>query len=316
MVHDPAPIIHTFDPPPTEFNMRIFVTGATGFIGSAIVTELLDAGHDVLGLARSDAAAEALDAAGIQAHRGSLQDLDSLRRGAAAADGVIHTAFIHDFSNIAASGETDRVAIEAMGDTLAGSGRPLVIASGTALITGRVATEADAADPHSAGSHRVASEIATLALASRGVRASVLRLPPTVHGNGDHGFVPALIGIARAKGVSAYVGDGCHRWAAVHRLDAARAFRLALEKGVAGERYHAVADEGVPTRDIAQVIGRHLDIPIRSTSPEEAVGHFGWLGRFFGMDCPASSTETRQRLGWRPRQPGLIPDLDGEHYFG
>jgi nucleoside-diphosphate-sugar epimerase len=296
--------------------MRIFLTGATGFIGSAIVTELIGAGHDVLGLARSDAAAVSLASAGAQVHRGSLEDLDSLCRGARAADGVIHTAFIHDFSNIAASGQTDRRAIEAIGDALAGSDRPFVITSGTALVTGRVATEADSADAQSGGSHRAGSETATLALAARGVRASVLRLPPTVHGDGDHGFVPALIGIARAKGVSAYIGDGHNRWAAVHRLDAAHLFRLVLERGAAGARYHGVGEEGVPTRDIAQVIGKHLGIPVVAKSKDEAAEHFGWLGRFFAMDCPASSAETKQQLGWRPRHPGLIPDLDRPRYFG
>jgi nucleoside-diphosphate-sugar epimerase len=277
----------------------------------------MGAGHQVLGFARSDAAADLLIAAGAEVHRGSLDDPDSLQRGATASDGVIHTAFIHDFSNIAASGVTDRLAVEALGAALAGSGRPLVITSGTALLTpGRPGTEEDLPSSKSAGSHRVASEEATMALTARDVRAMLVRLPPSVHGDGDHGFVPALIGIAREKGVSAYIGDGLNRWPAVHRLDAARLYRLALEKGAAGSRFHGVADEGVPTRDIAEVIGRRLNLPVVAKSPGEAAGHFGWLAHFFGMDCPSSSVLTQERLGWRPEQPGLIPDLDRAVYFG
>jgi nucleoside-diphosphate-sugar epimerase len=299
-----------------DFFMRVFVTGATGFIGSAIVRELIAAGHKVLGLARSDAAAASLAAAGADAHRGSLADLESLAAGARACEGVIHTAFIHDFSNLAAAGVADRHAIETLGAALAESGRPLVVTSGIALLTpGRLGTEEDAPDPSSVGKHRIASEETALTLASRGVRASVIRLPPSVHGDGDHGFVPALIAIARQQGVSAYIGDGLNRWSAVHRLDAAHLYRLALEKGSAGARYHGVADEGVPVRDIAEVIGRRLNVPVVARFAEEAAGHFGWLANFLAIDCPASTAQTQQRLGWRPGQPGLIADLDRTRYF-
>ena len=296
--------------------MQVFVTGATGFVGSAIVQELIGAGHQVLGLARSEEAAKALSLAGAEVHRGALTDLDSLRRGATASEGVIHTAFVHDFSDLVGAGKTDKLAIDAIGGALAGSGRPFVVTSGTGhLPGGRLATEDQAPDPRATATHRLASEEATLALAQQGVRASLIRLPPSVHGDGNHAFVPALIGIAREKGASAYIGDGRNRWPAVHRLDAARLFRLALEKGTAGSRFHGVADEGVPTREIAELIGRRLNIPVVARSQDEAVAHFGWIAHFFSRDVPASSAQTRERLGWRPVQPGLIADLDGAYYF-
>jgi nucleoside-diphosphate-sugar epimerase len=293
--------------------MRVFVTGATGFIGTAVVLELIDAGHQVLGLARSDAAAKSLVTAGADVHRGSLEDLESLRGGAEAADGVIHSAFIHDFSNYGPAAEADRRAIETLGRALAGSDRPLIVTSGTLLVQrqGSLATEEDAHNPNFPRK----SEEATLALAAGGVRASVLRLPPSVHGNGDHGFVPRLISIAREKGVSAFIGDGLNRWPAVHRLDAAHLYRLVLEKGTAGASYHGVADEGVPTREIADAIGRGLNVPVVGKSSEDAADHFGWIAHFFGIDGPASSAQTQERLGWRPVQPELIADLNAEHYF-
>ncbi|MFD4413747.1 SDR family oxidoreductase [Streptomyces sp. NPDC058476] len=306
--------------------MRVFMTGASGWIGSAVVPELIGAGHQVVGLARSDASAAALTAAGAEVHHGTLDDLDSLRRAAATSDGVIHLAFKHDIAfsgDFQGAADADRRAVETVGEALAGSDRPFLIASGTlGLTTGRVATERDGHGPDPAvaawGSGpraRLATAESVLSLASRGVRSSVVRLPPTVHGDGDHGFMAALVGIARDRGVSGYIGDGSNRWPAVHRLDAAHLIRLALDKTPAGSTLHAVADEGVPIRAVAEVIGRRLDLPVAAISPEDAGEHFGWLGGFLSADSPASSALTRELLGWQPTQPGLIEDLDKGHYF-
>jgi nucleoside-diphosphate-sugar epimerase len=294
--------------------MRVFVTGASGFVGSAVVQELLAAGHQVLGFARSDAGARQVADAGAEVHRGVLDDPESLRSGAAQADGVIHCAFNHDFSQFAANCALDRRAIEALGSALAGSNRPLVVTSGTGLLAaGTIATE-DTAPPAAAAIPRV-SEQTALGFIPQGVRALAVRLPPTVHGDGDHGFVPLLIGIARQKGAAAYVGEGNNRWPAVHRLDAAHLFRLVLEKGTTGVSYHAVAEEGVPFREIAGVIGRRLNLPVVSKKPEEAAEHFGWFAHFAALDNRASSQRTRDELGWQPKQIGLIADLDRPQYF-
>jgi len=292
--------------------MKVFVTGATGFIGSAVVQELIGAGHRVLGMTRSEAGAKSLIAAGAEAHLGTLEDLDSLTRGAAASDGVIHLAFNHDFSKFAENGELDRVAIETLGGALQGSDRPLLVTGGVALLApGRVVTE-EMAPPTTSPLPRV-SEQAALALVPQGVRASVVRLPQ-VHDTVKQGLVTYLIAVAREKGVSAYVGDGTNRWAAAHVLDVARLYRLALEKQEAGARYHAVAEEGIPARDIAEVIGRGLKVPVVSLSPEEAAAHFGWLGMFVGLDLTASSALTQERLGWHPTGPGMIADLEHMRY--
>ena len=292
--------------------MRIFVTGATGFIGSAIVQELLGAGHHVLGLARSNASAQALTQQGAEVHRGSLEELAGLTRAAASVDGVIHTAFIHDFSNFAASTGVDERAIEALATGLAGTHKPLIVTAGTlGLPPGRLATEEDSP---SAGLPR-RSEAAGLAASAQGVRAMVMRLPPSVHGDGDHGFIPALIKLARERGASLYVGDGKNRWPAVHRLDAARLYRLALEQGSGGARLHAVADEGISLREIAELIARRLNVPAESRTPEEAVALLGFIGHAIAMDSPASSGLTRRRLDWNPRQPGLLEDLTTGRYF-
>jgi nucleoside-diphosphate-sugar epimerase len=296
--------------------MRVFVTGATGFIGSAIVRELMNAGHQVIGLARSDSAAKSLIAVGAQVHKGDLEDLESLCRGATAADGVIHTAFNHDFSKFKDNCEADRRVIEVLGSALAGSDRPLIVTSGIGILpAGSLATEETVPIFGPTAHPRAASEEVARSVAAHGVRVSVVRLPPTVHGDGDHGFIPILIGNAREKGISACIGQGLNRWPAVHRLDAAHLFRLILEKGAAGVRYHAVAEDSVPFREIADVIGRRLNVPVINISIEEAADHFGWFANFAAMDIPASSKQTREQLGWQPAQPGLIYDLDRPRYF-
>ncbi len=306
--------------------MKVFVTGASGWIGSAVVPELLAAGHEVTALARSEASAAKISAAGARARRGSLDDLDELRDAAAASDGVIHLAFRHDLAfggDYLGAADADRRAVEVLGQALEGSGRPLVIASGTlGVAPGRLATEDDGHDPSDAHAElgsgplarRATAEFA-LSLASRGVRSSIVRLPPTNHGVGDSGFVPTLIGLARRGGVAAYVGDGANRWPAVHRLDSARLFCLAVDGAPAGSTLHAVADEGVPFCDIAAMIGRHLDVPVVSVSAEEAADHFFWMAQLVAVDGPASSARTRKLLGWEPTHIGLLEDLDQGHYF-
>ena len=296
--------------------MRVFVTGATGFIGSAIVRELQMAGHEVLGLARNDEAAHRLARSGVEVHRGDLSDVEGLAAGARACDGVVHTAFIHDWSrSITDRAEVDRRAVEAMAGALEeGSNRPLVVTSGTLMVAlGRIATEEDA--PPDPIGPRAESEEVVLAAAGRGVRGSVVRLAPTVHGRGDHGFVPRLIEIARRTGIAAYVGDGANRWPAVHRLDAARLFRLALERAAPGTRLHGAAEEGIPMRAIAETIGEGLGVPVRSIVTDEAPAHFEWLAPFVQMDNPTSSAITRESVGWRPREAGLLSDMRESGYF-
>lgn len=302
--------------------MRVFVTGASGHIGSALVPELLGAGHQVVGLARSDRSAAALTAAGAAVHRGSVEDLDSLREAASAADGVVHLAFNHQAADWRQAAAANQRAIEAIGAALEGTGKPFVITSGTLILlaaglpAGRTGTEEDAVDPNSLQA-RAASETTAGRLAQRGVRSSVVRLAPTVHSSLDHhGFIPTLIQIARATGASAYVDDGANRWPAVHRVDAARLYRLAVEAAPAGSRLHGAGEEGVPFRDLAAVIGRRLSLPVVSIPPEDAEAHFGWLGAFVQIDNPTSSALTQERLGWRPVHPTLIDDLEAGHYFG
>jgi nucleoside-diphosphate-sugar epimerase len=295
--------------------MRVFVTGATGWVGSAVIGELHEAGHSVTGLARSDAAAAALTAAGIAVQRGSLEDLESLRAGAAAADAVIHTAFNHDFSKFAENGAAERSAIEALGAALAGTDRPLIVTSGVAMIApGRLVTEDDVRDPNAVPFPRDPESVAA-AVAARGVRVSVIRLAPSVHGAGDHGFVPIIIGLARKHGVSAYIGDGENRWPGVHRRDTARLYRLALERAADYAVYHAVAEEGVSFREIAGVIGRRLDLPVVSLAGDAVGAHFDWFTHFAQIDAPASSAKTRAALAWQPTEPRLLDDLEGAAYY-
>ena len=292
--------------------MRVFVTGAAGFIGTATTKELIANGHEVLGLARSDANVEALKKLGAKVHRGALEDLESLRKGAKETDGTIHLAFIHDFAKFAENGQIDKRAIDAMGEAMEGTNKPFIVTSGTLLVApGRLATEDD---PVSPGLPRM-SESAGLAFAKRGVRAMAVRLPQVHGGDGKCGLVNYLLAVAQQKGVSAYVGDGGNRWSGAHRLDVARLYRLALEKGTAGSSYHAVADEGVTARDIAEIIGRHLKVPTRSISLDEAPAHFGFMAMFAGMDGAASSALTQQRLGWKPTQIGMIADISRPGYF-
>ena len=296
--------------------MRVFVTGASGWIGSATVDELLSAGHSVLGLARSDASAAALEERGATVLRGDLDDLDALRKGATDAEGVVHLANKHDWANPAASNAAERGAVEAIAETLVDTERPFVLASGVAgLAKGRPSTEEDPSPFHGPDAPRGGSENLALEYVGRGVRAVSARFAPTVHGVRDHGFIAYIVGVAREKGVSAYVGDGTHRWAAVHRPDAARLVRIGLEQAPAATRLHAVAEEGVPTKVIAEAIGRGLGLPVTSVGPEDAIGHFGFIGAFFAMDLSASSERTRARFGWEPTGPTLVEDIEAGAYF-
>ncbi|MBL4675698.1 MAG: SDR family oxidoreductase [Mucilaginibacter sp.] len=294
--------------------MKVFVTGATGFIGTAIVQELINAGHQVLGLARSEASAQKLITAGAEAHRGDLEDLESLRSGAAAADGVIHAGFVHDFSRLQEICQIDKIAIETIGDVLAGSNRPFIVASGAALVSpGKLATE-DIKPPVSPGWPR-ASEQTADEVAAKGVRAAAIRLSPSVHGDEDnHGFISILMNIARDKGVSAYIGEGNNRWNAVHRLDAARLFRLALENAEPTARYHGVAEEAISFKSIAEAIGKELNLPAVSISPEAAAEHFGWFAHMAAIDCPTSSEWTRRTLDWQPTHSTLLEDIKNGIY--
>jgi nucleoside-diphosphate-sugar epimerase len=295
--------------------MKILVTGATGFVGTAVVRELLGAGHEVLGLARSDAAAQSLVAAGAKAYRGQLEDLESLRRAANESDGVIHTGFNHDFSKFKENCELDRRVIETLGSALGPADRQLIITSaiGVLLPGGRVTEETRPASP--SPNPRAASEESARALIERGARVSIVRLPPSVHGDGDHGFVPILVKIAREKRAVAFIDSRANRWPAVHRLDAAHVYKLALDKAAHGAYYHAVAEEGIAFREIAEVIGRRLKVPVVGKSPEEAGAHFTWFSHFAALNVLASSEQTRAKLGWHPTQPGLIADLDRPAYF-
>ncbi len=292
--------------------MKVFVTGASGFIGSAVVKELLAAGHEVIGLARSEASAAAIEAAGATALKGSLDDLESLKQGVQQSDGVIHTAFIHDFSQYAKAAETDKAAIEAMGEAIKGTGKPMVVSGGILGLpkTGGVTTEADAAPPLPR-----ASEATAIALAENsGINASVIRLPPSVHDAGDKGFIPFIIQMAKSKGVSAFIGDGDNRWPAVHRLDAARLFRLALEKGAKGVRYNAIGDAGIPVRELAALIGKRLNLPVNAVTTVQAAEHFEWMARFIAFDAPSSSVVTKEQLGWQPTHIGLLDDMESNYF--
>ena len=299
--------------------MRIFVTGASGWIGSAGVAELLAAGHQVLGLARSEASAEAVDAAGATVRRGDISDLDVLRAAAGDSDGVVHLAFRHDVAftgDFQSAVDSDLAAIEALGEALAGSDRPLAIASGLAgLKPGAVATERDIAEPLPGAPGRAGNERAALAFAERGVRSISVRFAPTVHGDGDNGFIARIVAADRAAGAAAYIGEGINRWPAVHRFDAARLVRLGIEGAPAGSVLHAVGEEGVAIRDIAEAIGRGLDLPVTSITAEQAQAHFGFLAGFLALDMAASNTLTRKLLSWEPSGPPLVTDLDQGHYY-